>query len=69
MIPSRREYVRRIESTPLSGVDMRKDKQAPLFAPCFFIPATAGTTPQDQRGIGIPKRDAYKTDLKRPFWK
>ena len=66
MIGSNKEYVSAIESTPLSGVEMRKARQAPLFAPCFLKPATAGTTPHDQRGMGIPRSDAYSTDLMRP---
>jgi hypothetical protein len=55
-----------IESTPVSGVEMRNARHAPLLAPCFLRPATAGVTPHDQSGNGIPIRDAYRTDLTLP---
>ena len=55
-----------IESTPDSGVAMRKAVVAPLLAPCFCSDTAAGKTPQDHNGIGIPKRAALKTDAKRP---
>ena len=55
-----------IESTPDSGVEIRKAVVAPLFAPCFLRPMAAGNTPQEHKGTGIPKKAALKTDRKRP---
>ena len=55
-----------IESTPDSGVEIRKAVVAPLFAPCFFRPMAAGNTPQEHKGTGIPKNAALNTDRKRP---
>jgi len=55
-----------MESTPDSGVEIRKAIVAPLLAPCFLSDAAAGSTPQDQRGMGIPNIDALITDAKRP---
>lgn len=56
-----------MESTPDSGVDIKKAVVAPLLAPCFFSDAAAGSTPQDHKGIGIPNRAALITEVKRPF--
>jgi hypothetical protein len=56
-----------MESTPDSGVDIRKAVVAPLLAPCFFSDAAAGSTPQDHKGMGIPNRAALITEVKRPF--
>jgi hypothetical protein len=47
-----------MESTPVSGVDIRKAVVAPLLAPCCRKPAAAGTTPQLQSGKGIPNKEA-----------
>lgn len=47
--------VAKIESTPVIGVEMRKDSVAPLLAPLFFILLARGITPQEQTGRGIPK--------------
>ena len=55
-----------IESTPDSGVEIRKAVVAPLFAPCFFKPMAAGNTPQEHKGTGMPKKAALNTDRKRP---
>lgn len=52
-----------MESTPDSGVEMRKAAVAPLFAPCFRSDAAAGSTPQDQRGKGTPRMAALNTEL------
>ncbi len=56
-----------MESAPDSGVAMRKAVVAPLFAPCFFREAAAGSVPHDQSGRGIPNSDAFNTGKKRPF--
>ena len=48
---------------------MRNAREAPLLAPCFLRPATAGTTPQDHNGMGTPRSDARNTDLNRPVAK
>ncbi len=63
---SRRAYVIAIESTPVSGVEIINEATAPLPAPCSFIPAAAGNTPQLQRGRGIPTREDLTTLEKRP---
>jgi len=55
-----------MESTPDSGVDIRKAVVAPLLAPCLRSDTAAGSTPHDHNGIGIPKKAAFITDLKRP---
>ncbi len=56
-----------MESTPDSGVEIRKAVVAPLFAPCFFNDAAAGSTPHDQSGRGTPKKAALATDEYRPL--
>ncbi len=50
-----------MESTPDSGVDIKKDEVAPLLAPCFFKFTAIGITEQEQRGRGTPTIAAYKT--------
>jgi hypothetical protein len=55
-----------MESTPDSGVDMRNDVVAPLLAPCLRSDTAAGKTPQDHKGIGIPKKEALSTETNRP---
>ncbi len=55
-----------MESTPDSGVDMRKAVVAPLLAPCFRSDTAAGRTPQDHSGMGIPNIAALNTDRNRP---
>ena len=56
-----------MESTPDSGVEIRKAVVAPLLAPCFFSDAAAGSTPQDQSGMGMPNKAAFTTERNRPF--
>ena len=51
-----------IESTPDSGVAMRKAVVAPLLAPCRLSWAAAGNTPQEQSGIGTPSNAALRTE-------
>ena len=55
-----------IESTPDSGVDIKKAVVAPLLAPCLRSDTAAGKTPQDHNGMGIPTKAALKTDENRP---
>lgn len=56
-----------MESTPDSGVEIRKAVVAPLLAPCFFKEAAAGKTPQEHRGMGMPNRAAFMTELNLPL--
>lgn len=55
-----------MESTPDSGVEIRKAVVAPRLAPCFRSDTAAGNTPQDHNGMGMPRKAALKTDAKRP---
>ena len=55
-----------IESTPDSGVAIRNDAVAPSLAPWRFSDAAAGSTPQEQRGIGMPSSAALITLPNRP---
>ena len=59
-----------MESTPDSGVAIRKAVVAPLLAPCLLSDAAAGSTPHDQSGSGTPNRAALSTEenLPRPRW-
>lgn len=58
MMGSRSEYVSAMESISFSGVETMKARAAPLLAPCFLSPVTAGTMSQLQTGIGTPINDA-----------
>ncbi len=55
-----------IESTPDSGVEIKKAVVAPLLAPCLRSDTAAGNTPQDHNGMGIPRKAALNTDENRP---
>ena len=55
-----------MESTPVSGVEIRNETVAPLVAPCRRKPSAAGSTPQEQSGSGAPIADAQSTDLTLP---
>jgi hypothetical protein len=55
-------YVIDMESIPVSGVEIRKERVAPLLAPCFFNETAAGNTAQEHRGKGIPKIEAFRTE-------
>ena len=55
-----------IESTPVSGVEIRKESVAPFEAPFFLKDMAVGITPHEQSGKGTPNKAAVKTDLK-PF--
>jgi hypothetical protein len=48
-------------------VEIMKAVVAPFVAPCLRSDTAAGSTPQDQSGIGTPIRAALKTDEKRPL--
>lgn len=56
------EYVAMMESTPVCGVAIKKDRVAPLEAPSLRSDMAVGITPQEHSGRGIPKRDALKTE-------
>ena len=50
-----------MESTPDSGVEIKKAVVAPLLAPCLRSDTAAGKTPHDHNGMGMPKNAALKT--------
>jgi hypothetical protein len=51
-----------MESTPVMGVEMRKDRVAPLLAPDFLMDVAKGMTPQEHTGRGMPKIVDFKTE-------
>ena len=55
-----------MESTPVSGVEIRNETVAPLVAPWRRKPRAVGSTPQEQSGSGAPIADAQSTDLTLP---
>ena len=55
------------ESTPVSGVDIRKDVVAALDAPLRRKPRAAGITPHEQSGSGAPNRAAFTVDMMPGF--
>ena len=55
--------VARILSTPVCGVEVKKEVAAPLLAPFSRRLAVTGMTPQEQRGMGPPKREAKAMDF------
>ena len=55
-----------MESTPDSGVEIKKAVVAPLLAPCLRSDTAAGNTPQDHNGMGIPRKAALNTEANRP---
>jgi len=55
-------YVAKIESTPVMGVEIRKERVAPLLAPLFLMLVAKGITPQEQTGRGMPKMVDFITD-------
>src|SRR5437870_4428560 len=63
MIGSNKAYDNAIESTPVSGVEIKKERVAPLEAPFFLNAIAAGITPQEHNGRGIPPMAAQNTDL------
>jgi hypothetical protein len=52
-----------ILSTPVCGVDIRNEIEAPFEAPFLKIETPVGITPQEHKGKGIPIRAALSTDL------
>jgi hypothetical protein len=58
-----------MESTPVSGVEMRKETVAPLLAPCRRSPSAVGSTPQEHSGSGAPMAEAQSTDFTLPALK
>ena len=52
-----------IESTPVSGVDIRNAVVGPGPAPCFLSEAATGTTPHEHSGRGTPRSAAFTTAL------
>ena len=53
-----------MESTPVSGVEIRNAVVAPLLAPCLLREIIMGRTEQEHSGRGMPKRDASVVDLR-----
>ena len=51
---------------PGFGRGIIKAVTAPLLAPCFLNETAAGSTPQEHKGIGMPRKAALKTELARP---
>ena len=63
----RRLYVTRMLSTPVCGVDSRKETVDPLLAPCLCRDMETGITPQEHSGSGTPNRLAFSTgSMPRP---
>ena len=58
------EYVTKILSTPVCGVEIKNDNDAPFEAPLRYKETPVGITPQEHKGNGIPKIEAFKTELK-----
>jgi len=56
--------VTRILSTPVWGVDSRKEIVAPLLAPCFRNDIETGITPHEHNGSGTPNADAFSNGQK-----
>ena len=56
-----------MESTPDSGVDIKKAVVAPFVAPCLRSDTAAGNTPHDHNGIGMPTKAALNTEENRPL--
>jgi len=54
-----REYVTKMLSIPVCGVEMRNATVGPLRAPCLCRDIETGMTPHEQRGSGTPKKDAF----------
>ncbi len=53
-----------MESTPVVGVERRKARVEPREAPSLLKEVATGMTPQEQRGRGIPRRVAFRTEEK-----
>ena len=59
------EYVARMLSTPVCGVDIRNDVHAPRETPARRSPTVVGITPHEQSGNGMPSNVALST-LRKP---
>lgn len=53
-----------MESTPVCGVDIKKETVAPLLAPFLLNEIPVGITPQEHKGSGMPKTAALITELR-----
>jgi len=52
-----------MESTPVMGVEMRKESVAPFDVPDFLMAVASGITPQEHTGSGMPKIVDLNTDF------
>ena len=57
------DHVATILSIPVCGVEMRKEVEAALEAPLRRMAIAVGSTPQEQRGKGIPIAADLMTDF------
>ena len=64
MMGSSRAYVIPMESSPVSGVEIRKEVVAPLLAPLRRRDVATGSTEHEHSGRGMPNREARVTDLR-----
>jgi hypothetical protein len=65
--PPSNASVARIESTPVTGVVIRKARVGALAAPDWRAEAATGSTPQEHRGSGIPTKVALVTQAMLSF--
>jgi hypothetical protein len=56
-----------IESTPVSGVEIKKAEVAAFEAPFFLSVTAVGITEHEHRGSGTPTKEAFSTE-KRFFF-
>lgn len=63
------EYVAKIESTPVCGVEIRNETVAPFPAPLLCMDIPVGITPQEHKGMGIPINEAFVTERKLFFFR
>ncbi len=54
----------RIASSPVSGVEIRKETVASRLAPFFRSETAIGRTPQEQSGSGPPTNAAFRIDFR-----
>ena len=60
------DHVAAMLSTPVCGVEIRKEADAALDAPFRLIPMAVGRTPHEQSGRGIPTAAALTTAFHPP---
>jgi len=65
-IGPRRLYVTKMLSTPVWGVDSRKETVDPLLAPCLCRDMPPGLRRQEHKGSGMPKSVAFSTGRNPP---